>query len=62
MTTTIRSSQIESAVRATIRGGARQVKVTVDYARGRIEIEATAEDAVPKPRNFDTIDFRAAAE
>jgi hypothetical protein len=59
MTTTIRSTQIESAVRATLRGGARQVRVVVDYRNGRVEIEATAEDEQPAPRTFDTIDFRA---
>lgn len=58
MTTTIRSTQIESAVRATLRGGARQVRVVVDYRNGRVEIEATAEAEQPA-RTFDTIDFRA---
>lgn len=59
MTTTIRSTQIESAVRATLRGGARQVRVVVDYSKGRVEIEALAEADLPQPRTFDTIDFRA---
>lgn len=60
MTTTIRSTQIESAVRAILRGGARQVRVVVDYRNGRVEIEATGEAEEPQPRTFDTIDFRAA--
>jgi hypothetical protein len=59
MTSTIRSTQIESAVRATLRGGARQVRVIVDYRNGRVEIEALAEAEPPRPRTFDTIDFRA---
>lgn len=54
----LRASQIESAVRAAVRGGVRVLRVTVDHARGRIEIE-TAEAEPPRP-TFDTLDFRAA--
>jgi hypothetical protein len=57
MQTTIRTTQIESAVRAAVRGGLRVGRITVDHQNRRIEIEATLteEDAV----SFDAIDFRA---
>ena len=57
----LRSSQIEMAVRAAMRAGLSRVRVTVDYANGRIELEGDDEtDSRIQPvRTFDTIDFRA---
>jgi hypothetical protein len=56
MQTTLRTTQIESAVRAAVRGGLRVGRVTVDHQNRRIELETTiAEEEGP---SFDSIDFR----
>lgn len=60
MTTTIRSTQIESAVRAAVRAGLQRVRVEIDHARGAIVVEGETGEDRPEPRTFDSIDFRAA--
>ncbi|TYO91462.1 hypothetical protein LY05_00315 [Oceanicella actignis] len=55
----IRSTQVESVVRAAQRAGLRRIRVVVDYERGRIEIEGDMTPETTSVRSLDTISFRA---